>query len=92
MIWVAQALELDIAAHGSNVEQAKRAFERTLSGYVVMATKIGKAPLSNLKPAPDIFWEAWKRVALDTVSGERMPSVDTYMLPVVTDEPLSSVQ
>jgi hypothetical protein len=92
MIWVAQALEVDIAAHGLDVAQAKRAFERTFSGYVVMADKVGQVPLSSLKPAPRIFWDAWKKVAADTVSGERMPSVDTYMLPVVTDEPISSVQ
>ena len=35
--WIAQALEHDIAAYGSDMEHAKIAFERTIRGYVTLA-------------------------------------------------------
>ena len=89
--WVAQALEHDIAAHGSDVGRAKVAFERTVAGYFKLALKHHQEPLASLMPAPAVFWETWKDAAQQKVQAERMPSVDAYMLPVVTHEPLPTV-
>jgi hypothetical protein len=85
--WVAQALERDIAAFGPDVEQAKRAFERTVSGYFTLLDQHPRG-LEALRPAPDVFWEAWERVASERMEAERMPSIPAYMLPAVTHDPL----
>ena len=49
-IWVAQALEHNIAAQGGTVEEATVAFERTVEGYLRLDAKLGREPLSVLKP------------------------------------------
>ena len=86
--WVAQGLEHDISASGPDVERAKRAFERTVSGYLQAARKLQIEPLSNLKQAPDVYWQAWESEAARNQMAERMPSVPYFMLPVVSHEPL----
>ncbi len=91
--WVAQALEHDIAAYGENVEQAKIAFERTLSGYLTMATRRAEAPFATLGPAPDGFWDIWLRIASEqTISAEPIPSLIGHMMPVVSHEPVATAQ
>ena len=42
------ALEHDIAAYGESIEQAKRAFERTVQGYFQLAAKYQQEPLASL--------------------------------------------
>jgi len=90
--WIAQALEHDIAAHGEDIEHAKLAFERTVSGYFLLAAKYHQEPLASLKPAPSIFWEIWKTRATATVEAKRISSSAAYMLPVVSNDPLQAVQ
>jgi hypothetical protein len=86
--WVAQALERDIAAYGPDIERAKRAFEDTVSGYIHLAEKHGQEPLATLKPAPKLFFDLWKSMARPQETAELIPSVDLYMLPVVSHDPL----
>jgi hypothetical protein len=89
--WIAQALEHDIAAYGEDIEQAKLAFERTVSGYFVMATRHHREPLAGLPPAPDGFWDVWQRLAdQQTMQAEPIPSIPGHMIPVVTDEPVQT--
>ena len=87
-MWVAQALEHNIAAFGPDIEHAKRAFERTLSGYLEIAAKYHREPLADLKPAPPVFWNIWNQLVERSVSAERMPSIPAFMIPVVTYDPL----
>jgi hypothetical protein len=90
-LWVAQALERDIAAFGRSIEEAKKAFEQTVSGYVQVGLKQGKAPLSSLGPAPNVFWEIWNRLVQPHPDTERMPSIPSvpaFMIPVVSHDPL----
>ena len=93
-IWNAQALEHDIAAFGADVAQAKRAFEATVSGYLRLADHNRADPLAMLKPAPMAFFEAWNTIAQQQVAArqqvgaEWIPSVETWMLPVVTYDPI----
>src|SRR5262245_49865832 len=90
--WIAQALEHDLAAHGATLADAKVAFERTLAGYFELAKQHHQEPLATLKPAPAEFWEAWKRVVRRNVEVEQVPSIDAYMVPAVSHEPISRVQ
>jgi hypothetical protein len=85
--WIAQALERDIAAFGADVEEAKRAFERTVSGYFTLLEGNPRG-LEVLKPAPDVFWDTWERVASERMQAERMLSIPAYMMPAVTNDPL----
>jgi hypothetical protein len=88
--WIAQALERDIAAFGPDIEQAKRAFERTVSGYLTADVRTTPEPLGCLQAAPIRFWEIWFRVASMTVEAERMPSIPAFMMPVVTYDPIQA--
>jgi hypothetical protein len=86
-VWVAQALEHDIAAHGQSVEAAKLAFQRTVKGYLLLDAKHGREPLSSLSKAPSEFWEAWERARSATMPAEEMPSVPpAYMIPVISQD------
>jgi hypothetical protein len=89
-VWVAQALERDIAAYGPDLAQAKRAFERTVSGYLVVAEQQHLEPLASLKPAPTPFWEAWIRLVESTPLVERMPSIPAFMMPAVSYDPIQA--
>lgn len=90
--WVAQALEHDIAAHGGDIEQAKVAFERTLSAYIQLAHKYQEEPLAKLVPAPRVFFDIWQAVAKPKVQAELIRSAHLYMLPVVTHERVQGVK
>jgi hypothetical protein len=89
--WIAQALEHDVAAYGRDMEHAKLAFERTISGYIQLGKQSESDPLASLPQAPDEFWERWLRVALkQTLQAESLPSFPGIMLPAVTDEQVST--
>jgi hypothetical protein len=62
-VWIAQAIERDIAAHGGDIEEAKRAFIHTVEGYAMLANRHDVEPFSTLKPAPQVFWDIWNRLA-----------------------------
>jgi hypothetical protein len=89
-VWVAQALEKDIAATGQGIEGAKRAFERTVGAYFALSAKYQKEPLSTLGPAPDQFWTVWRLVAAEKLAAERIPSVPAFMLPAVSHDAVSA--
>ena len=61
-VWVAQALERDIAAQGPSIEAARVAFERTIAGYLKLDAGLSREPLSALRPAPKDYWAMWERV------------------------------
>jgi hypothetical protein len=89
--WVAQALEHDIAAFGRDVEQAKRAFEKTVYGYIELAHRYQQRPFETLRPAPEGFWEIWQKVAGErTMPAEPIPFIPGHMIPAVTDEPVQT--
>jgi len=83
---VIQALERDIAAYGPSVEAAKTAFERTLSGHFALDRRRNRPPLSALKEAPAVFWDAWARASKARMDAEAVPHIDAYMIPAITDE------
>ncbi|MGB7217933.1 MAG: hypothetical protein WBD07_03905 [Vicinamibacterales bacterium] len=88
--WVAQGLERDIAAHGRSIEEARIAFERTLSGYIQLAVKHHQEPLVSMRRAPDVFWAAFERVTNKRLT-ERLGFSDpaappAYVIQAITQE------
>ena len=85
---MAQGLEHDIAAFGKDIEQAKRALLRTVSGYIEMARRSDQPPFASLGPAPDSFWLTWEKA---TRHRELMPEpmpMPGQMIPAVTYDPV----
>ena len=86
--WIAQAIDHDIAAHGADIDEAKRAFIHTVEGYVMLADKHNQEPLANLKPAPQPFRDIWNRLAEESRVERMAPAA--FMLPVVTYDTVST--
>lgn len=58
-IYLAQCIEYDIAAQGSSIEKAKRAFEKTIVGQIILDIQYGKKPLEGI---PETLLKAVGRV------------------------------
>ena len=52
--WVAQGIEYDIAAQGRTIQEAKKAFEKTIIGQIILDVKDGLEPLTGVEKAPPI--------------------------------------
>lgn len=91
-VWIAQALEHDIAAYGVDVPAATRALARTLSGYFLLAERHHREPFTTLRPAPDIFWQIWRRLIEAQpapVAAEPLTALPAFIFSAVSHEPLS---
>lgn len=62
-VWVAQCLEHDIAAQGRSIEAAKASFEHVFLGHVKLDESAGREPLANVPPAPDFYWERFRKAS-----------------------------
>lgn len=91
-VWVAQALEHDIAAHGGSIDEAKTAFERTVWGYLRLAeSRHQTEPFEALQKAPDAFWQAWHRITAK--STEALPTTPpAYVVAAISSEPVCTTQ
>lgn len=90
-VWVAQALQYDIAAYGVDIPAAKRAFAHTLRGHLILAERHHREPFLNLRKAPDMFWTIWQRLIDEQqtpVSAESLRTFPAFMIPAVSHEPL----
>ena len=56
-LWVAQCLEYDIVAQGSNLSNVTRSFEHTFIGQIILDIQQGKEPLYGFGQAPPKYWE-----------------------------------
>ena len=77
--WLAQALEHDIAAHGSTLAEAQVALCRAIASQIVVALHNGQEPLADFKPAPDVYWHHFRnaqKLAIDRMIYEPSASVD----------------
>lgn len=72
--WVAQCLEVDVAAQGKTIAEAKSALERTFVGQIVLDLKNGRQPLEAIGPAPGEYWEMFNR-------GERLADRQPFYVP-----------
>jgi len=55
--WVAQGVNIDVAAQGRSMELAKRAFLRMLEAQAQLDEQNGKAPFEGIPEAPEEIWE-----------------------------------
>jgi hypothetical protein len=83
-MWVAQALEHDISAHGPTIEAAQTAFERVIDGYLKLDAIRHRAPLSAIPRAPQPFWDAWQQVTEKQAQALSVPHA--YAIRAITDE------
>lgn len=83
--WIAQALEHDITAYGTSVEDAKHAFEQTVAGQVLFDLQRNKAPLQHIEPAPDEFWDRFHGEAPSDLGKMPLPDgvPDAYMIAAI---------
>ena len=73
---MAQSLERDLAAQGRSLDEAKHAFEQTLSGQILLDKGYGREPLAHLPQAPERYWEAFRHVASQPLKTERLTVPD----------------
>lgn len=88
-MWVAQAIDHDMSASGPTIEDAKVAFERVVAGYVTLDQRHQREPFSTLRPAPQVFVTAWKRIAEKQTHALRIQDFDAYAIQATMNEPPS---
>jgi hypothetical protein len=85
--WVAQSLERDLAAQGRTLDEAKHALEQTLVGQILFDKRQGREPLVHVPRAPDRYWEAFRRVASQSLKAEPLTLPDippAFMVQAIT--------
>lgn len=70
--WIAQGLQYDIAAQGSTIKKAKRAFELAIVSEIAIAMEKEEGVFESINPAPQKYWEMWMNVG-EPVSVSRSP-------------------
>jgi hypothetical protein len=77
--WVAQCLEYDIVAQAETIQDLQCKFVHLLATNIILGLQRGIEPLSNLKPAPQFYWQQYEKgrnVGGDfpvSVPGDRIP-------------------
>lgn len=71
--WIAQGLEFDITARGTSPSDASERFNSKVGAELVMSLETGDtSPLSGVEPAPQRFWDMYKKAKMEVVT-EEMP-------------------
>ena len=63
--WSAQALEVDIACQAKTLEGVVLELRRVFKGQIGLSEELGLSPFSNVGPAPQEFFESWKKSATE---------------------------
>ena len=59
--WVAQCLEYDIVAQAETIQDLQCKFVHLLATNIILGLQRGIEPLSNLKPAPQFYWQQYEK-------------------------------
>lgn len=59
--WTAQALEIDVAAQGRNLAEAKKAFVKTIVAHIMFALKKDLVPFEGIGKAPKSLWNLFDK-------------------------------
>ena len=86
--WVAQALDVDIAAQGRSVPLAQKAFIQAVNAQLRLDAAHGREPFQGIPPAPEAYWEAFFKHAraLEQTVVEGEDVVPAYMIRAIADE------
>jgi hypothetical protein len=60
-LWVAQAIEYDIAARASALSKLPRAFERAVIASLAINHELGRPTLEGIGPAPQAFRDLFEK-------------------------------
>jgi hypothetical protein len=79
--WVAQCIDHDIAAQGSDPDGARRAFLITLAQQIELDVAKNRVPLEAIKPAPEWYFTAYEHAQelptwLQFPQSDPQPSLD----------------
>lgn len=78
-LWVAQAVEHDIAARAATADEVPRAFERALLAHLTINRKLGRDALEGIAPAPPEFRVLFEKAAAFKIS-ERDRQIGEFRL------------
>ena len=81
--WVAQILEIDIAAQANSLEALKREVERLLFVHCEACKEMGIPPFEGRR-SPQHFWDTWEKCAWE-VKAEKSEPAPRYRLPAPPD-------
>ena len=62
--WVAQCLEVNLAAQGSDFDELAERFANTIKAHIELSREKGVEPFSRLPQAPDKYWKMWADAGL----------------------------
>ena len=97
--WVAQGLEVNIAAQGTSPELAFRSFVRAYRAQVHIDRVNGREPLSSTGQAPRKYWEIFERVANASTNLQTSPVATedegvppAYVIKAICNDPLITAE
>lgn len=76
--WIFQCLEYDIVAQGATLGEAKRRFERTIIGQIVVDAEHGNQAFKGIGKAPKKCWDQFKE-------GHRLADQPKFEIPDIND-------
>ena len=82
--WVAQCLQYDIGAQAETLADLAYQLQRSIVGHIVIALENGLEPLECLPPAPDEYWEMWRKATITVLAEDgtfRMPKGSPRVTP-----------
>lgn len=95
--WIAQALEHDFNARGTDADDAMYCLVRLIAARAHVLEQVGlkgKSPLDGVPEAPPEYWSLWHRAKRRNVVSEPMAKdageVPAYIVQAITDEFFSS--
>lgn len=76
--WIFQCLEYDIVAQGLTLAEAKRRFQRTIIGQIVVDTENGNEVFAGIDKAPQKYWDQFEE-------GHRLADQPDFEIPNIND-------
>jgi len=59
--WVARCLDHDLATQARTLQELRVELDRLLTAHVVICTEKGLLPFAGIPPAPDPYWQMFRR-------------------------------
>ena len=76
--WIFQCLEYDIVAQGKTLSEAKRRFQRTIIGQIVVDIEHGNQIFEGIGEAPQKYWDQFEE-------GHRLADQPEFDVPNIND-------